>query len=122
MNKFLRFVFVGIVAASVDLGTLWILSNFTGMNQYLAVTLGYTLGLFCNFYLSKVFTFKVKGNPFKQFLIFLIVSLINLLCTLVLIYGITHISNFSVVNARLLSLIITTPIVFVINKVITFRK
>jgi putative flippase GtrA len=101
MNKFLRFIFVGIVAAIVDLGTLGILSNFTGMNQYLAVTLGYILGLLCNFYLSKIFTFKVQGNSYKQFLVFVIVSLLNLVFTL---------------------LIVTTPIVFMFNKLITFRN
>jgi putative flippase GtrA len=121
-TQFIKFIFVGIVAAIVDLSTLRLLEMTTPLNKYLIVTLSYTLSLICNFLLSKYFTYRANGNPIKQFAFFVIISLANLLATLCLIYLLSKLFDIPLLYLRILSLVITTPVVFVCNKLLTFKN
>lgn len=122
MNQIIRFIIVGITTAVVDLGTLYFLYELLSFNRYVSVIVAYLTGLILNFLLSKFFTYKVlDGNLMKQLSIFVVIALCNLLFTLALIYILTNYFNVPVINARVLCLVVTTPVLFIINKVITFR-
>lgn len=121
-KQFFRFIIVGMLAAIVDLGTLKLLEITTTLNKYLIVTISYSLGLICNFVLSKNFTFQAQGNSYKQFVFFTAVSLLNLMLTMIIIFILTNYLSLSLFYSRIGSLVITTPIVFLINKFLTFSK
>ncbi len=61
--EFVRFVIVGFIATALHYGVYYILLCF--INANLAYSAGYLVSLFCNFYLSSVFTFNSKANAKK---------------------------------------------------------
>ena len=119
----IRFAMVGAFVFVVDIGSLDLISNFLVNNKYISVILAYIIGLIVNFYLSKYFTYKRKmGRSIHQFYFFLAVSIITLGLALGLVYIFINLVGLSVVMARILSILFTAPITYLLNRVLTFKK
>ncbi len=87
--EILRFGIVGAAATVVDWGLFWILDNCTPLDQlipnynwYLVLinTVCFTVSVIFNYVLSRLWVFHVKKseNPVKEFVLFLITSVIGL--------------------------------------------
>jgi putative flippase GtrA len=74
----LRFAIVGGANTALDFGILFLLT-FLGMDKIVANYFSTGLSLIFSFFANKSFTFKHKeGNAKKQFVLFLVITLIGL--------------------------------------------
>ncbi len=73
----IRFALVGGTNTAIDFGILFLLHS-VGLNKYIANIISTTVAFIFSFFANRTFTFKSKGSAKKQFIPFLIVTLIGL--------------------------------------------
>ncbi len=79
---FFKYAIVGCTGTAIDLGTLYIFVDFLHLNLLLSTAISFILAVINNFILNKYWTFQNKSsNIRKQFIKFLIVSVMGLLLT-----------------------------------------
>lgn len=81
-----RSLFVGAAATVVDYATLALLLSGLGLNEMIAATAGFLVGLLVNFILSRVWVFtgsRLSGSA--EFMAFAVISVIGLGLTLLIV-------------------------------------
>lgn len=73
-REVIRFIIVGIIATGIHYGIYLLLNRFILVG--LAYTIGYVISFICNFYLTRIFTFKSKAT-IKKSIGFIFCHLIN---------------------------------------------
>lgn len=73
----IRFAIVGGTNTAIDFGILFLLHGL-GFNKYIANIISTSVAFVFSFFANRSFTFKTKGNAKKQFIPFLVVTLIGL--------------------------------------------
>lgn len=111
--QFFRYIFVGGIAAVVNILTLFVLTDIFKIYYIISSILGFILGLIVNYLLSKllVFTKESFNNKKKEFISYAIIGVIGLGIDTLFMYLFT--SLFEVYY--LLSKIISTIITFIWN-------
>ncbi len=89
---FVKYALVGFTGTAVDVGSLYVFVDFLHINLLAGTALSFILAVINNFVLNKYWTFQNRSsNIRKQFIKFLIVSLIGLflteLCMVFFVYG-----------------------------------
>ncbi len=111
--QFIRYIFVGGVAAIVNIGMLYVFTEALNIHYLISNILAFTLGLIVNYILSKklVFQEKTNFNKGKEFLIYAIIGVLGLgLDTLIISLLTTKLKLY-----YMLSKIISTMLVFIWN-------
>ena len=106
--EFLRYAVVGGISALVDMGVLWLVTEFvfdginTGWRLAISVAAGFVVGLAVNYILSNIFVFISKeqqsqGKNVKAFIIYLVVGLSGFgLTELMMLLGMLFVSKAGV--------------------------
>lgn len=78
--QFLRYIFVGGIAAVVNIGSLYIFTQVANLYYLLSNIFGFVLGLATNYILSKILVFakEEKFNKVIEFIIYAIIGVIGL--------------------------------------------
>jgi putative flippase GtrA len=95
--EFIRYIFVGGISALVDMGVLYIMTEFAfdgkkdGIALTLSVAAGFVFGLIVNYLLSQLFVFtskeqREKGKKASAFFIYAVVGLIGFVLTELLMH------------------------------------
>ena len=118
MHKFVVYVLVGCVSATIDLVSLWLLIGLN-MKQWLAVTLAFMAGFVFNAWAHALFTFE---SPLTQQIgiRFTAVVGVNYLLTLLIIETLTAFS-LSLIAAKVVALPIIAASGFLLSKHWAFR-
>lgn len=72
----LRFILVGSLNTIIDFGILFALVSF-GFNEIASNYVSATIALIFSFYANKSYTFRVAGTNKRQFILFLVVTLVG---------------------------------------------
>ena len=85
--KMIKFGLVGLVGMMIDFGVTWLCKEKLKWNKYVANGCGFTLAVTSNYIINRHWTFT-SNNPLwlKEFIIFLMVSLIGLLLNTSFLY------------------------------------
>lgn len=118
----LWFLFVGIVSSLVDIGFLYGLCEYGGVEYIPAAILSYCTGILVSYFLNKVLTFHDRDrNYLSQFTTFAVVSLSCLLVNVAIIWLLVELASLTYMAAK----IVATVCVFFWNYYgqsrITFR-
>jgi len=111
--QFLRYIFVGGVAAFVNIGGLFVLSKLFHIHYLLANMISFTCGLITNYYLSKWLVFSTNNtmNKMIEFLSYAIIGIIGLGFDTLFMWIFTE----KIAMYFMISKIISTGIVFIWN-------
>lgn len=111
--QFIRYIFVGGVAAVVNIGMLYIFTEIFSIYYLISNVLSFTLGLIVNYLLSKKFVFQDSTSISKQneFLVYTIIGVIGLVLDTLFVGLFTNIFGMY----YMISKIISTVLVFVWN-------
>ena len=111
--QFFRYLFVGGIAAVVNIGMLFLLTDIFHLHYLISNIIAFTLGLIVNYILSKKFVFQEKTKISKtgEFLIYAIIGVIGLGLDTLLIWLFTEIFALY----YMLSKIISTLLVLIWN-------
>ena len=128
IKEFLRYTIVGGSAFIIDFGAMCIFQElvFKGQHVYIAVFIGYILGLIYNFILSNSYVFKngfekIKGKEILSFIIFGIIGLIGLVLTELLMYLFINIIAMWYIFAKIISAGIVLFWNYLARKMIIYR-
>lgn len=110
--QFLRYIFVGGIAAVVNIGALYIFTDIFHLYYLISNIFGFVLGLITNYLLSKVLVFakEQKFNKVIEFTIYAIIGVIGLGLDTFFLWLFTSFGIY-----YLLSKIISTALVFIWN-------
>lgn len=111
--QFIRYFFVGGVAAVVNIGMLFIFTDVCHIYYLVSNIISFTLGLIVNYILSKLLVFqdKVSLSTSKEFIIYAIIGVVGLGIDTLLMSIFTDTFNIY----YMLSKIISTLLVFIWN-------
>jgi putative flippase GtrA len=121
--EFVKFFIVGGISTLIDWGSFFILSIAFGFYYQLSLIISYTFGGLTNYFLNKIFTFHDKSKKIAlQFTTFFSLAFFSLFVSMFIMYLLIDILFMH----EMLSRMITTSIVFLLNyvmhKYITFNK
>lgn len=110
--QFIRYIFVGGVAAVVNIGSLYIFTELAHLYYLLSNILGFILGLATNYILSKILVFakEEKFNKVIEFVIYAIIGVVGLGLDTLFLWLFTSMGIYYI-----LSKIISTALVFIWN-------
>ncbi len=111
--QFFRYIFVGGIAAVVNIGMLYIFTDIFKIYYLLSNVFSFSLGLIVNYILSKKFVFQDEKaiSKSKEFIIYAIIGVLGLIIDTLLVGLMTSILGLY----YMLSKIISTIIVFIWN-------
>lgn len=111
--QFFRYLFVGGIAAVVNIGMLYVFTDIIHINYIISNILSFTLGLFTNYILSKKFVFQGETSisKTKEFIIYAIIGVLGLGIDTFLVWLFTDVFKVYYMISKLIS----TLIVFVWN-------
>lgn len=121
-GQMLRYGIVGASGAVVDLSTLYILTDLVGWYYLVSATLAFIFSALLNFYLNRVWTFKVLADPKKQLVIFAFVSISGLLLNNGILYALVEWLGIYYMYAKVVAIALVTIWNFFWNKYFTFKK
>ena len=123
IKQFLKFCVVGVIGTAIDFGLLYLLVEFGHVYYLLAATISFIAAVINNYLLNKIWTFQDKNrNFFKQFVQFLIVSLVGLGLNLLLLYLLVQYAHLWYILAKVLATGVVLIWNFIANKFWTFKK
>ena len=113
IEQIIKFGIVGGLAFLIDYGIMVLCKEIFGFNVLLSAGFGFTISVIFNYIASVKWVFNVNQNnsKSKQFIIFIIFSIIGLILTEIIMYIGTDIMNIS----YLLVKIVATLIVMIFN-------
>lgn len=110
--QFFRYLFVGGFAAVVNIGSLYVFTEFAHLYYLVANILGFLLGLLTNYLLSKWLVFSKENNLNKvtEFIIYAIIGVVGLGLDTGFVWLFTTIGIYYMIGK-----IISTGLVFIWN-------
>ncbi|MBT4835353.1 GtrA family protein [Candidatus Woesearchaeota archaeon] len=110
------------IATLIDIGLLFIFTEFFKIMYLFSATLSYTSGIAVNYGLNRKITFKNKSRKiFKQFMLFVFVSLVGLIFTLLFIALFVEILNIWYIFAKLMTIALVFIWSYNANNKLTFK-
>jgi putative flippase GtrA len=104
-HQFARYLVVGGLAFLVDLGTLYLLTEFAGIYYLVSAAVAFLLGLAVNYLLSRTWVFdrRVIGNTGLEFLVFAAIGVVGLGLNEAIIWFLHEPMNFHYLVAKIVS-------------------
>jgi len=111
--QFVRYGIVGGIAAVVNIGMLYVFTEFLGLHYIFSNILAFTLGLITNYILSVRYVFSKERKKDKkfEFIVHVMIGIIGLCLDTLLVYLFTDKVDLYYMTSK----IISTAIVFVYN-------
>jgi dolichyl-phosphate beta-glucosyltransferase len=121
-RQFFKYCIVGVLGTFVDLGALYVLVEYFEMAVMPAVVLSFLLAVVNNYVLNKIWTFGSRSKNYrKQFIKFLIVSVVGLGLTVGFMYVFVEVFVIWYMIAKALTSLIVLVWNFLGNKYWTFK-
>lgn len=118
----MRYCVVGVLGTAIDIGSLYLLVEYAYLHVMLATAIAFLLAVVNNFLLNKIWTFENQHKNFtKQFIKFLLVSLVGLALTEIFMYVFVYLVEIWYILAKALTSIVVLSWNFLGNKFWTFR-
>lgn len=122
-GKFIRFCIVGGSGVIVNIGLLYLLTEFGGLYYLLSSAIAIETSIITNFILNNYWTWKRKSKGFFFRLAkFNLVSLMALVINMAILFALTEVVGIWYLVSNLIGIVVATIINFIVNDKWTFRK
>lgn len=120
----LKFGLIGISGMLINLGILYVLTDFAGFFYLISGFIAFLVSVFWNFSFNKVWTFKenYKHKTTSKFLKFFLVSGGGLVVNMFFLWFFTEVTEIYYMISQVLAIGIAFIVNFIGNKIWTFRK
>ena len=121
VKLFFGYVLFAGIATIVDLGLLFVLTEFVNLHYLTSAALSYMFGMTTNYSLNKLFNFRNKSKRIiLQFGLFIFVALIGLILNQLILWFLVESFKIWYMSAKLVSILIVMLWSFWGHKNITF--
>lgn len=122
LKKLFKYSIVGASGTIIDLFGLFILVHFFQFEVLVATTISFILAATNNFIWNKKWTFKNKSRSYHhQYIKFLLVSIVGLIFTLILMYGLHEVLDIWYMYAKVITSLVVLYWNYFGNKIWTFK-
>lgn len=123
-KQILRFGVVGGTAFLIDYGLLYALTEFVGINYLISAAISFSVSVIWNYILSIkwVFTPKDDVSKARQFLIFIVLSIVGLLINEVLMWLFVDLLALYYMLAKIIATAVVMVYNFITRKLIIDKK
>lgn len=123
-KQIMRFVVVGGIATAIDFAILWVLYRQMNINYLIATTIAFVLATVFNYWASMQFVFQGKKDQSKQreFILFLTLSVMGLILTVLLMKLAVSNMGLPVMLSRVFVTVIVMTFNFVTRKQLLEEK
>ncbi|MBU7038226.1 MAG: GtrA family protein [Theionarchaea archaeon] len=119
--QFVKFCLVGSTGALINLGLLYLLTEFCHMWYILSAAVGFTVAVLNNFVWNRSWTFKNKSPRIpRQLLLFFIINVISLCINLSVLYMLTEYAGMWYMKAQIVAILVAVSNNFLGNRRFTF--
>lgn len=124
IKEFVRYICVGGVCTLIDITVLYVLANYVGLNYIISSIISFTVGGIINYFLCTTWIFDVRlvNNRYKEFSIYIFISIIGLFINTVSITLITELCGLHFMLSKILSTGVTLIWNFLGRKLILHSK
>ena len=124
IEQIIRFGIVGAIAFLIDYGIMVLCKEIFGFSVLISVGIGFTISVIFNYIASVKWVFNVNGNnsKSKQFITFIIFSIIGLFITEFIMYIGTNLMKISYLFVKICATIIVMVFNFVTRKLFLEEK
>ena len=120
-SQFIFYMLFAGVAALIDTGLLFVLTEFLGIYYLVSSVVSYLCGMITNYSLNKVFNFKDKSPKIaQQFVLFAFVAIIGLILNQIILFILVENIHVWYIFAKIISLFVVVIWSFFGHKKITF--
>lgn len=118
IKQFAKFGVVGVIAFVIDYGLMVLLTELFHINYLISATISFTVSVIFNYFASMryVFTHKEGMSRRREFVIFVVLSVIGLMLNNVLMYIGTGLIGISYLITKLIATAVVTIYNFVTRK------
>lgn len=117
-----KFGIVGCVGMGVDFGLTWLFKEKLRLDKFFANAIGFTMAVVSNYILNRIWTFESHSTKImRQFLLFLLVSLVGLAINTVVIYALHEKKQHRFYRSKVVATIVVALWNFFANYFLTFR-
>ena len=118
-----RALIVGGIAFIADAGPMWLLT-VAGLHYLISGSIGFLLAVTVNYLLSIRFVFfqKASMGPGGEFSVYIAISLVGLLLTMLLLWFFTEIAGLFFMVSKVIATIVVFGWNFTARKLILYRK
>ena len=121
--QLIKFGIVGIIAAVIDFGVLFLLKGIFRADVLIASAIAFSVSVAVNYVLSMLFVFKGKGtSKFKEFILFVILSIGGLLINQLVMWIGTEFTMLHYMIVKIIACIIVPVYNFVTRKIFLEKK
>ena len=122
LRQFLLYCLGGGLAFIIDVGGLYVFTEYLKIWYIFSATLSFILAAIFNYLFQRFITFKsVDKNISRQFILFVIVAAIGLLINNTLLYLLVELAGIWYIFAKVLTAAIVLVWNFFVNKKFTFK-
>ncbi len=117
--QFMKFGVVGAIAFLIDFGLLWLLTSIFGVYYLVSATISFTVSVIFNYLASMRYVFKHRQDMSrrKEFVIFVILSVIGLIINNVLMWAGVSLLNIYYLIVKIFATAVVTVWNFVTRKI-----
>jgi putative flippase GtrA len=106
-EKLTGFFLIGCFSTLIDIGLLYVFTEYAGLWYIYSATVSYSCGMIVNFLLNKYLNFRdTSRNYLRQFFFFALVSMSSLALTLGVLYLAVEICSINYLLGKILAVII----------------
>jgi putative flippase GtrA len=105
--QFIRYVYVGTIAAIADISILYMLTEFIGIHYLVSAALAFMAGVVINYTLCTLWIFPgTRFNTAKGFTLFLVIGIVGLALNEIIIYSLVDFVGVWYMLAKVVSTVI----------------
>ena len=118
--QFIRYFFVGGIAAGINIGTLYLMVDIFNINYILSNIVGFILGIVVNYSLSKMFVFTDNEdiNKIFEIVMYVIIGILGLIFDTFMLWIFTSKIGIYYMISKIISTMLTFVWNFVARKVL----
>ena len=118
--QFVRYFFVGGIAAGINIGTLYLMVDIFNINYILSNIVGFILGIVVNYSLSKMFVFTDNEdiNKIFEIVMYVIIGILGLIFDTFMLWIFTSKIGIYYMISKIISTMLTFVWNFVARKVL----
>lgn len=120
--QFFRYIFVGVVATIIDMGSLYVFTSMVGIHYLISAAIAFVFGVMANYLMSIVWVFKTTGNFKREITLFVIIGLGGLILNEVIIWLLVEKVSLYYMIAKAIAVVIVLVWNFGMRKKFVFAQ
>lgn len=120
--QFFRYIFVGVVATIIDMGSLYVFTSMVGIHYLISAAIAFVFGVMANYLMSIVWVFKTTGNFKREITLFVIIGLGGLILNEIIIWLLVEKVSLYYMIAKAIAVVIVLVWNFGMRKKFVFAQ